>query len=158
MRTHRATPACEDYLNSEKYEIRNWDLNAEWSIRPFIARVNRVRRENPALRTNDHLHFHETDNDMLLCYSKCTENRDNVVLVVVNLNSHHAQAGWLQLDLAELGLDEHLPYQVHDLLGSARFLWQGATNYVELDPNSAPVHLFRVRRKVRTERDFDYYL
>jgi starch synthase (maltosyl-transferring) len=151
-------PGSEEYLHSEKYEIRQWDINRPDSLKAFIARVNRIRRENPALQSDRNLRFFPIDNDQLICYAKCSEDLANTILVVVNLNPHHTQGGWLELPLSELGLDPNQPYQVHDLLGDARFLWHGPRNYVELDPKVAPAHIFRVRRRVRTERDFDYYM
>ncbi len=80
------------------------------------------------------------------------------VLVIVNLDPHHSQSGWLRLDLATLGLPSEGSFQVHDLLSGARFLWRGARNYVALDPTHSPAHVFRIRRRVRTERDFDYFM
>jgi starch synthase (maltosyl-transferring) len=77
---------------------------------------------------------------------------------VVNLNPHYTHSGWVELDLDALGLDPEHPYQVHDLLTDARYLWDGARNYVELNSQSVPAHIFRVRHRIRTERDFDYYL
>lgn len=151
-------PGSEEYLDSEKYEIRHWDINRPDSLKAFIARVNRIRRENPALQSDWNLRFFPITNDQLICYAKCSEDLANTILVVVNLNPHHTQGGWLELPLSELGLDPNQPYQVHDLLGDARFLWHGPRNYVELDPKVAPAHIFRVRRRVRTERDFDYYM
>jgi starch synthase (maltosyl-transferring) len=151
-------PGSEEYLNSEKYEIRHWDLNAPWSLKDYIARVNRIRKENPALQSDRRLRFHGTDNDMLLCYSKTTEDFSNVMLMVINLDFRFRHAGWVHLDLGALGLDDTHPFQVHDLLGGGRYLWEGPRNYVELDPNTLPAHIFRVRRKVRTEADFDYFM
>ena len=119
--------------------------------------MNRARRENPALKTNTGLRFHSSDNDQLMCYSKTAEHADNTVIVVVNLDPHHAQAGWVEIDLARLGLDATRPYQMHDLLTGARYLWNGARNFVQLDPQQAPAHIFRVRRRVRSEMDFDYF-
>jgi starch synthase (maltosyl-transferring) len=149
----------EEYLNSEKYEIRAWDLDNAWSLREFVARVNRIRRSNPALQRDWGLRFHPVDNPMLICYSKATDDLSNVLLVVVNLDVRHTHAGWVTLDLAALGIaDDGKPYQVHDELGDSRFLWQGARNYVELTPQSLPAHIFRLRRWVRSERDFDYFV
>ncbi len=148
----------EEYLNSEKYEIRQWDLERPESLKDFIARVNLIRRENPALHGDWSLRFHAVENEQLLCYSKMAVDCANVILVVVNLDPHHTHAGWLELSLETLGLDQHQPYQVHDLLSDARYLWQGSRNYVELNPQSAPAHIFRLRRRVRTERDFDYFM
>ncbi len=151
-------PGSEEYLDSEKYEIKSWNLDDPASLADLIARVNRVRHDNPALQRNDTLRFHPTDNDALICYSKRAPEHDDVILAVVNLDPHHTHSGWLELDLDELDVEPERPFQVHDLLGDARFLWHGARNYVELDPGVMPAHLFRIRRRVRTERDFEYYL
>jgi starch synthase (maltosyl-transferring) len=151
-------PGSEEYLDSEKYEIKNWDIARPDSLKDFIARVNRIRQENPALHRDWSLRFHEVDNEQLICYSKRTDDLSNVVLVVVNLDPHHTQSGWVEFPLEELGIDPQKPYQMHDLLSDARYLWQGSRNYVELNSQVVPAHIFRMRRRVRTERDFDYYM
>jgi starch synthase (maltosyl-transferring) len=151
-------PGSEEYLNSEKYEIKNWDITKSDSLKDFIGRVNRIRRENPVLHSDWSLRFHEVDNEQLICYSKRTDDLSNVVLVVVNLDPHHTQSGWVEFPLEELGIDPQKPYQMHDLLTDARYLWQGSRNYVELNSQIVPAHVFRIRRRVRTERDFDYYM
>jgi starch synthase (maltosyl-transferring) len=148
----------EEYLDSEKYEIKNWDTARPDSLKDFIARVNLIRRENPALQGNWSLRFHPTGTDQLICYSKQTDDCSNVIVVVVNLDPHHTQAGWVELPLSDLGINDQIPYQVHDLLSDARYLWHGHQNYVELNPQIVPAQIFRVRRKVRTERDFDYFM
>jgi starch synthase (maltosyl-transferring) len=137
-------PGSEEYLDSEKYEIKHWDIASPDSLRDFITQVNRIRRENPALQSDWSLHFHPVDNDQLICYSKHTEDLSNIILVVVNLDPHHTQYGWVELDLAELGLSPQEPYQVDDLLGNARYLWHGSRNYVKLNPEVVPAHIFRV--------------
>jgi len=154
----RALPGTEEYQDSEKYQVRHWDRDRPGDIRDFIARVNRIRRENPCLQSDWNLRFHPVDNDRLICFSKKSGDLENVLLMVVNLDPHHAQQGWLQVPLRELGLSDTDPYQMHDLLGEARFLWEGENNFVRLEPSESTAYLFRVRRKVRTERDFDYYL
>ena len=151
-------PGNEEYLNSEKYELRHRNLRSPESLKDLIATVNRIRRENPALQDNRNLRFHDTDNPALICYSKATDDGTNAVVVVVNLDCFHVQSGWVNLDLGAIGLDQNRAFQVHDLLGGGQFLWQGPRNYVELIPQSLPAHILRVRRWVRTERDFDYYL
>jgi starch synthase (maltosyl-transferring) len=151
-------PGSEEYLHSEKYEIKAWDWKAPHSLREFIARVNRIRRENPALHSDATLRFHHTDNEMLLCYSKTTPDLSNIIVVVVNLDFRFRHAGWVELDLHALGIDPEHPYQAHDLLGDGRFIWHGSRNYVELDSHGLPMHILRIRRKVRTEADFDYYM
>jgi starch synthase (maltosyl-transferring) len=148
----------EEYLNSEKYEVRSWDLARPDSLRHFIARLNTIRRENSALQSDWSLRFHHVDNESLICFSKTSGDKTNTVLVVANLDPHHTQSGWVDLSLSGLEFETDRPYQVHDLMSDARYLWQGSRNFVQLDPRSTPVHIFRLRRKVRTEHDFDYFL
>ena len=148
----------EEYLNAEKYEIKRWDIERSNSLKDLIARVNRIRKENPALQSDLGLRFHQVDNDHLICYSKQTEDLANIILSVVNLDPHHTQSGWVNLSLEALGLDPTEPYQVHDLLTNARYLWHGAQNYVELNPQVIPAHIFRVRHRIRKEQDFDYFM
>jgi starch synthase (maltosyl-transferring) len=151
-------PGSEEYLNSEKYELKHRDLDAAWSLKNLIARINRIRKENPALQSDRNLRFHGTDNPSLICYSKATEDLSNIIVVIVNLDAFHPQAGWVDLDLQSLGLDATHAFEVHDLLGEGRYLWQGARNYIELLPESLPAHILHVRPWVRKETDFDYYL
>lgn len=151
-------PGSEEYLNSEKYEIKRWALEKPDSLKEFIGRVNRIRKDNIALQSDWSLRFHPVNNDELICFSKKSEDGSNVILVVVNLDAHHTQSGWVDLPLEQLRLDPHQPYQVHDLLTDARFLWHGARNYVELNPHSVPAHIFRVRHRTRREQDFDYFM
>jgi starch synthase (maltosyl-transferring) len=148
----------EEYLDSEKYEIKKWGITKPDSLRDFIARVNRIRRENPALQEDWTLRFHPIDNDQLICYSKQTEDLSNIIVIVVNLDPHHKHSGWVEFPLQTLGVDLQQAFQVHDLLSEARHLWHGNRNYVELDPQVVPAHIFRLRRRVRTERDFDYFM
>ncbi|MGA7799507.1 MAG: alpha-1,4-glucan--maltose-1-phosphate maltosyltransferase [Gammaproteobacteria bacterium] len=150
-------PGGEEYLDSEKYQIRHWDRSRPDSLRDFVARVNRIRRENPALQQDWNLAFHNVDNDEIICYTKSSDDLDDVVLVIVNLDARHTQSGWVELPLEILGLDARHPYQMHDLLSGARFLWHGPRNFVQLDPAAVPAHIFRLRRKVRSERDFEYF-
>ncbi|MGB2667228.1 MAG: alpha-1,4-glucan--maltose-1-phosphate maltosyltransferase [Candidatus Acidiferrum sp.] len=151
-------PGSEEYMNSEKYELKHRDLHSRTSLKDLISRVNRIRKENLALQSNRNLRFHETDNPALICYSKTTDDFSNVIVVVVNLDCFHTQSGWVHLDLGSIGMDANRAFQVHDLLGDGKYLWQGSPNYVELVPESLPAHILRLHRWVRTERDFDYYL
>jgi starch synthase (maltosyl-transferring) len=155
---HVARPGAEEYARSEKYEIRAWDLDRPESLRHVVARLNAIRRENPALQSNDNLRFHETSNDLMLCFSKRTSDHLSVVLVVVNMDPHHKHSAWIDVDLSELGVRPDESYQVHDVLADARFLWRGARSYVELDPALMPAHVLVIRRLQRTERNFEYYL
>ncbi|MGN2392545.1 alpha-1,4-glucan--maltose-1-phosphate maltosyltransferase [Pelomicrobium sp. G1] len=149
-------PGSEEYKDSEKYQLRHWDLDRPDSLRDLIARVNAIRRENPALQSDWSLTFLPVDNDQLIAYMKSTEDGSNLMIMVVNLDPYHAQAGWVELDLEALGLDPRSPYQMHELLSGARYLWNGARNFVQLAPGMG--HVFRLRRRVRTERDFDYFM
>ncbi|MGE0540763.1 MAG: alpha-1,4-glucan--maltose-1-phosphate maltosyltransferase [Dehalococcoidia bacterium] len=137
----------EEYLHSEKYEIRQWDLDRPESLRELIARVNRIRRANPALQFNDRLRFHTVDNEQLICYSKSAADFSNVILVVVNLDPRNSQSGWVDCDLGSLGLNGDEPFQVYDLLANAYYTWQGPRNYVELNPHVIPAHIFQVQRQ-----------
>jgi starch synthase (maltosyl-transferring) len=152
-------PGSEEYLDSEKYQLRHWDLERSDSLRAFVARVNRIRRDNPALHADASLRFLPIDNDQLIAYVKTERSlpADNVVLVIVNLDPHHRQSGWLEFD-AGIDTAESEPFQVHDLIGGGRFLWQGARNFVQLDPQRSPAHVFLLRRRLRREQDFDYFL
>lgn len=150
-------PGSEEYLDSEKYQIRLWDIARADSLKEFIGRVNRIRREHPALHSDGGLRFHPVDNDELICFSKLTDDRRDAIVVVVNLDPHHSQSGWVDLASRELGLDIKQPYQMHELLTGARYLWHGARNFVQLDPHSVPAQIFHVRPKLRREQDFDYF-
>jgi starch synthase (maltosyl-transferring) len=137
-------PGSEEYLNSEKYEIRTWDLQNPASLKPLITHLNQIRLTNPALQTNERLHFHPTDNPSLICYSKRTKEGSNLILVVVNLDPYLVQAGWVNLDLDVLGLAAGDTFEVYDLLADHSYRWQGSRNYVALRPAEAPAHVFRV--------------
>jgi starch synthase (maltosyl-transferring) len=136
----------EEYLNAEKYELKHRDLSSSTSLKDLIAKVNRIRKENEALRRNRNLRFHGTDNPSLICYSKATDDLSNVVVVVVNLDCFNVQSGWVNLDLGSIGLDWGRPFEVHDLLGEGRYRWQGARNYVALTPGSLPAHILLIRK------------
>jgi starch synthase (maltosyl-transferring) len=151
-------PGSEEYLNSEKYQLRHWSIDRPDSLRSLIARMNRVRRENSALQSDRSLEFCAVDNEYLIAYRKSDEATGNIVLTVVNLDPHHAQSGWLDLGLESLGLDPDRPYQVHDLLSEQRYQWRGPRNFVMLDPARLPAHVFVLRRHLRSEHDFDYFV
>jgi len=137
----------EEYLRSEKYEIRSWDLEAPHSLAGFIGVVNRIRREHEALQFNDALIFHGVDNEQIMAYSKTrTGGRRDVIVVVVSLDHDHRQSGWVDLDAAALGVDPAMPYIMHDLLTDAHYVWKGRRNFVDLDPAGTPCHVFSLRQ------------
>jgi starch synthase (maltosyl-transferring) len=145
----------EEYLNSEKYEVHHHDIRRTDSLTDFIARVNGVRRAHRALQTNEGLEFCTINNGEMIAYLRTTADRSEVLLVVVNLDFRNTQSAWLEVPLHQLGMAEDQPYELHDLLSDARYLWHGRWNYVELNPFHCPAHIFRVRRRVHTEQDFE---
>ncbi len=152
-------PGSEEYLHSEKYEVRHWDLDRPDSLRWLIARVNAVRRAHPSLRRDRNLRFHPTDNDTFVCWSKRTDGAvpgawgagDDVVLGIVSVDPHNRQSGWVHLDMPALGLDWEDSFEVHDLLTDAHYHWNGPHNFVALDPGSVPAHVFEIRRTTPRE-------
>jgi starch synthase (maltosyl-transferring) len=145
---NQALPGREEYLDSEKYQFKKRDWDAPGNIKDWIARLNKIRRENRALQFDDNLKFHHADNDAILFYAKMTTSRDNIILVVVNLDPHRKQSSYVDVPIDQFGPMEADIYQVHDLIGGARYTWRGRRNYVELDPEIQPAHVFRVRRWV----------
>ena len=141
-----AKPGSEEYLNSEKYQLRDWDLNSPYTIKDAIARVNRSRQDHLALQSNKSLKFHQTNNDQIICYSKQTEDFTDVILTIVNLDPYNTQSGWVSLSLASMGIDPYQPFEIHDLLTDTQYTWYGEHNYVELNPHVLPAHVFWVRR------------
>ena len=148
-------PGSEEYLDSEKYEIKDWDLESSGSLREFIARVNQARRDNPALQRNDGYvrasvrPFYtyvqlETNNDSLFAFAKLDEEGANRIVSVINLDPFNTQAGWVRAPHDALGLPSGEPYELRDLLDGAHYTWRGEWNYVELNPNVLPGHLLRV--------------
>ena len=135
----------EEYLDSEKYAIRQRDRNAPGSLVPLITSLNRIRHENRALQSNASLHFHSVDNPQLVCYSKATPDFDNTILVVVNLDSFNQQTGWTNLDLDKIGCSANESFLVDDLLNGVQYTWH-IRNYVGLQPGLQPAHIFRVSR------------
>src|SRR3984885_11059713 len=143
----RFKEGSEEYLNSEKYEIKRWNRDAPNSLRPLITLLNEARRANRALQRNENLIFHPTDNAQIMAYSKATEDRADVVLTIVNLDPVNTQAGFVTLDLAALGLSDGAAFDVFDLLANRGYRWQGSRNYVELRPYDVPAHVFHVARR-----------
>jgi starch synthase (maltosyl-transferring) len=164
-------PGSEEYLHSEKYQLRRWDRHAPHSLAPLVTKLNHIRRANPALQSDLSLHFHAVDNSQILCYSKSTlrapaqpaaqsaqaDTADsplsapaNIILVAVNLDPHNEQAGWVDLDLGALGIGHHETFDVEDLLTGVRYQWHDRSNYVALRPDTLPAHIFRVTPRLTT--------
>jgi starch synthase (maltosyl-transferring) len=124
----------------------------------LITRINAIRKDNTALQSDWGLKFHFTDNEQLICYSKESDDRSNLILVVVNLDPHYTQSGFVTLPLDELEIPQDRAYEAEDLLTGARYLWNGRRNYVELNPSRMPGHILRIHRRLKIESDFDYFL
>jgi starch synthase (maltosyl-transferring) len=139
-------PDREEYLDSEKYQFKERDWNAPGNIKDWIAQLNKIRKENRALQFYTNLQFHDADNDAILFYSKMTAARDNIILIVVNLDPHRKQNSFVDVPIESFGQMESDVYQVQDLLSGATYTWRGRRNYVELDPDIQPAHIFLVRR------------
>jgi starch synthase (maltosyl-transferring) len=137
-------PGSEEYLDSEKYEVKQWDREASTSLSEFIGRVNKARRENPALQRNDGYLQLESNNDALFAFAKLSEDGTNRIISVINLDPSSTQSGWVRLPHEALGLPAGEPYEMQDLLDGARYTWRGEWNYVELNPQVLPGHLLRV--------------
>jgi starch synthase (maltosyl-transferring) len=136
----------EEYLDSEKYEIRQWDLERADSLRPLISKINSIRNNNPALQSDWSLQFHPTDNDQLICYSKESADGSNLILVAVNLDPYNIQSGFVNLPLADLAIPTGRGYEVEDLLTGESYLWQGSRNYLQLGPPRLPGHILKIHR------------
>src|SRR6266513_2820908 len=143
---NEALPGREEYLDSEKYQWKERDWDAPGNIKDWITRLNKIRKENRALHFYDNVRFYHADHDAILFYGKMTPARDNIVLVVVNLDPHRKQNSYIDVPIDQFGQMESDLYQVHDLLSDARYTWRGRQNYVEVDPEIQPAHIFRVRR------------
>lgn len=153
-----ALPGREEYQDSEKYEFRHWDWNRQGNLKDFIARLNAIRREHPALQETNNIRFFEVDNEQLLFFGKIGRNLEDSILVVVNLDPSHTQSGWIKVPLAELGIDPNQPYLGQDLLSDEKYIWYGERNFIQLNPHVVPAHIFKLRIRVRRETDFDYFM
>jgi starch synthase (maltosyl-transferring) len=138
----------EEYLQSEKYEIRQRDRNAAGSLVPLITRLNQIRHANVAMQSDGSLQFHPIDNPNLLCYSKTTPDFENAILVVINLDPFTEYAGFTDLELAALGLMPNQTFVVEDLLNDTRYTWFDRQNYVALRPGIQPAHIFKIARQI----------
>jgi starch synthase (maltosyl-transferring) len=138
-------PGSEEYLDSEKYQLVTRDYNAPGNIKQDVARINRIRRENPALQSQTNLEFVATDYDGIIAYRRYAPN--NEILVVVNLDPHAPHETMVDVPLDRLGIGEQDEYEVVDLLSGLRYTWRGRRNYVRLDPSERVAHVFRVARK-----------
>ena len=138
-------PGSEEYLDSEKYQVRIRNFEQPHSLSELIGAINAIRREHPALQRDRGLRFHQTDNPNILCYSKRSLDGSDLVLVIVNLDPHHMQHGFVQLPLTDWGLGSGSQVEVLDLLSNERYYWRGDWNYVRLDPQARVGHILHVQ-------------
>jgi starch synthase (maltosyl-transferring) len=136
----------EEYLNSEKYELKMRDWNAPGNLGGLITRVNRIRREHRALQLYRNLRFHRSDDPNIVWYSKMTPERDDVVFVAVNLDAAGTHAGMVDVPIDELGLAIDQPYRMHELLSDVSYEWRGPRGFVELDTARDVAQIFVLRR------------
>jgi starch synthase (maltosyl-transferring) len=141
-----AVPGTEEYLDSEKYEIKARDWNAPGNIREFVARLNRIRRENRALHGYRNLVFYDSDDEHVLCYGKRSADGANTVLVAVNLDPFAAHEARVRLPLEALGIAADESFQAHEMVSDERHLWRGPTQRVHLDPRREPAAIFSLER------------
>ncbi len=139
-------PTSEEYLNSEKYELKARDFSAEGNIVDWITRMNRIRQEHPALQQYTNLAFHRADDPDMLWYSKMTDDRTDVIFVAINLDPHGDHACWVDVPLRDLGIHDDQPYTMHELFTDASYEWRGPSGYVALAPRREPAQIFHLRR------------
>jgi starch synthase (maltosyl-transferring) len=152
-----ALPGKEEYLDSEKYEFKVWDWNRPGNITDYVATINRIRRENPALHELENLEFYEADNEHVLFYGKRTFDGCNTVLVAVNLNPFQVQEARVRIPISSLGIKPDEMYQLHNLITDRRDLVRGEAYSVRLDPQVEPAAIYAVRRWTHREQEFDYF-
>jgi starch synthase (maltosyl-transferring) len=153
-----ALPGREEYLQSEKYEIRDWNWDEPGNLRFFISRLNSIRRENPALHRTRNVKFLETDNENVLFYIKQSADEENLLLIGVSLDPFTHQSCNVNIPLQTLGFEQNQPYLLHDLLGDEKYVWQGDRNTIGFEPSVLPARIFRVHHRMRREEDFDYFM
>jgi starch synthase (maltosyl-transferring) len=134
----------EEYINNEKYELKNWDWNKYTKIREIIRRINQIRFENKALQQTNNLSFAKTNNEYIICFSKKAGN--NNLIIAVNLDPHNTQECNVSLPLQKMGIEAIDRFKVFDLLSGDKYYWQGENNYVKLNPYDLPAHVFKVEQ------------
>lgn len=140
-----ARPGVDEYVDNEKYQLREWNLENNSSLQLVIQKLNQIRKKHSALQTLRPLTFMETENEQLIAYTKGDASIDDLIVTVVNLDEKHKQSGFLHFP-EEIKLpEEESTYQIDDLLNGHSYLWQGRKNYIELDPENMPAHIFKIQ-------------
>jgi starch synthase (maltosyl-transferring) len=157
----RGIEGSEEYLDSEKYEIKEWYINNDSSIAEIIAMINKIRREYTAFQTTWNVEFVETENEALLAYLKYGKEGDPHFLVAINLainlDTHHKHSGMVHLPLWKLGIESNTDFIAHDLITNDRFVWEGGRNYIELSPHHVPLHIIQLHPTIK-EKQFDQFV
>lgn len=134
----------EEYFNSEKYEVRHYDWKRTNRMTDIMSLLNKIRKENEALQSTWNVQFCPIENNNIIAYLKANDELTNIILVVVNLDPHHGQNGYVQLPKARLGLGEKINVKLHDLITNEHYTWTQEWNYVDLNPHKMPFHLFKI--------------
>jgi starch synthase (maltosyl-transferring) len=150
-------PGKEEYLDSEKYQFKGRDWNAPGNIKDYLTKLNAIRAGNRALRGFDNLRLHTAENDQILCFSKSTPALDNILLIAATLDPRSNQSAFVHVPLEEFGIGADEEYAMEDLLTGEVFHWRGSRNFVALDPQNRPAHVFRVRRPIGREEGVDLF-
>lgn len=140
-----AVPGKEEYLNSEKYQIRHWDWEKQNKITSVIQKINTARKNYPSLQQTNNIQFCETDNDMVLAYYKYDDDKGDETLMVVNMDSYYSKQSWIRVPMDELGIREGQQIQVQDLVTGSSYVWDKEWCFVELHP-ALPFHLFKINK------------
>jgi starch synthase (maltosyl-transferring) len=143
---NRAIPGTEEYLNSEKYEYKVWDWDRPGNIKNYIARINKIRKENAALQGNRNLRFYDSDDENILFYGKMAATKDNLIFVVVNLDPFQTHESIIRIPVKEFGISLHEKYMVDELINGTTYLWTGETQKITLDPAIEPAMVLRISR------------
>lgn len=138
-----ALPGKEEYLDSEKFQIRHWDWSIENKLTTLISKINHIRKEQAALQQTNNIEFLNVENDQLMAYYKFDQDKESEVICIVNLDPYYTQKGMVQLPLEQLGIHPGHQLKVHDLITNSSYIWDKEWNYVELHP-VLPFHLFKL--------------
>ncbi|MBO6660615.1 MAG: alpha-1,4-glucan--maltose-1-phosphate maltosyltransferase [Roseivirga sp.] len=134
----------EEYLNSEKYEVRHWDWKKVTKVGQLVGKINKIRKEHKALQETNNIDFCQIENDRILAYFKQSQDKTDSMLFAVNLDPYNKQGGWVQVPKHKLGLDNNHPIRVTDLITGNSYIWNQEWNFVELDPYQIPYHIFSI--------------
>jgi starch synthase (maltosyl-transferring) len=140
-----ALPGREEYLDSEKFQIRHWDWDIQNKLTTLIGKINQIRKERSSLQQTNNIRFCSIENDQLLAYYKFDQDKQDETLMVVNLDPYYQQNGWVQLPLHELGVGAGHPLRVVDQITGSSYIWDKEWNFVELHP-ALPFHLFKIEK------------